>query len=42
MLNNLKINSNAKKLKDSLNPLSKNTLGLKEADLLTIQNWNIE
>jgi hypothetical protein len=42
MLENLNVNSNIDKLKQSLNPLSKIKLGLKEADLPTIKNWNIE
>jgi hypothetical protein len=35
-------NVNTIKLKESLNPLSKIKLGLKETDLPTIKNWNIE
>lgn len=42
MLENLSIASNTEKLKQSLNPLSKIKLGLKETDLPTIKNWNIE
>lgn len=42
MLENLNIHSNIDKLKQSLNPLSKIKLGLKETDLPTIKNWNIE
>lgn len=42
MLENLKIKSDTEKLKQSLNPLSKIKLGLKENELPTIQNWNIE
>lgn len=33
---------NLDKLKNSLNPMSKYKLGLKEKDLPTIKNWNIE
>jgi hypothetical protein len=33
---------NTDKLKESLNPLTKIKLGLKEVDLPTIKNWNIE
>lgn len=42
MLENLTIESNTEKLKQSLNPLSKIKLGLKEKDLPNIKNWNIE
>ncbi len=42
MLENLNIESNTEKLKLSLNPLSKIKIGLKETDLSTIKNWNIE
>lgn len=42
MLENLKIESDVDRLKDSLNPLSKTKLGLKKSDLPTIKNWNIE
>ena len=42
MLENLNIQSNIVKLKQSLNPLSKIKLGLKKTDLPTIKNWNIE
>jgi hypothetical protein len=42
MLENLNVQSNIDKLKQSLNPLSKIKLGLKKTDLPTIKNWNIE
>lgn len=42
MLENLKIKANIDKLKQSLNPLTTIKLGLKESELPTIQNWNIE
>lgn len=42
MVENLKIKANVTPLKESLNPLSKTKLGLKEIDLPTIKNWNIE
>jgi hypothetical protein len=42
MLENLSMQLNIDKLKQSLNPLSKIKLGLNEADLPTIKNWNIE
>ncbi len=41
MLDNLNIQANTEKLKQSLNPLTKVKLGLKEADLPTIKNWNL-
>ena len=42
MLENLNIQANTEKLKQSLNPLTKVKLGLKETELPTIKNWNIE
>lgn len=42
ILENLNVQSNIAKLKQSLNPLSKIKLGLKKSDLPTIKNWNIE
>lgn len=42
ILDNLGSPVNTVKLKDSLNPLTKIKLGLKEKDLPTIINWNIE
>lgn len=42
MLENLNIQANTEKLKQSLNPLTKVKLGLKEKELATIKNWNIE
>ena len=42
MLENLNVQLNIAKLKQSLNPLSKIKLGLKKTDLPTIKNWNIE
>lgn len=41
ILENQKTNIYTNKLKDSLNPLTKIKLGLKEADLSTLKNWNI-
>ena len=42
MLEDLNVQLNISKLKQSLNPLSKIKLGLKKTDLPTIKNWNIE
>lgn len=42
MLDNLRVNADTSKLKESLNPLTKIKIGLKENDLPTIKNWNIE
>jgi hypothetical protein len=42
MLENLNIQANTETLKQSLNPLTKVKLGLKETELPTIKNWNIE
>lgn len=42
ILENLNIHANIEKLKQSLNPLTKVKLGLKETELSTIKNWNIE
>jgi hypothetical protein len=42
MLENLNIQANTEKLKQSLNPLTKIQLGLKESELPAIQNWNIK
>ena len=42
ILENLNIQTNTEKLKQSLNPLTKIQLGLKENELSTIQNWNIK
>jgi hypothetical protein len=42
MLENLNIQANTEKLKQSLNPLTKVKLGLKESELPTIKNWNIQ
>lgn len=42
MLENLNIKTNTEKLKQSLNPLTKIQLGLKENELSTMQNWNIK
>ena len=41
MLENLNIQTNNQKLKQSLNPLTKVKLGLKDTELPTIKNWNI-
>lgn len=42
MLENLRIEANTTKLNESLNPLTKIKLGLKETDLFNIKKWNIE
>ena len=42
IMENLKININLKELKGSINPLTKVNLFIKETDLPTIKNWNIE
>jgi hypothetical protein len=42
ILENLNIDTDIEKLKQSLNPLTKIQLGLKENELSTIQNWNIQ
>lgn len=42
ILENTNSKVNGQKLKDSLNPLTKFSLGLKQTDLPTINNWNIE
>lgn len=42
MLENLNIQTNTEKLKQSLNPFTKVKLGLKESELSSIKNWNIE
>jgi predicted transcriptional regulator of viral defense system len=42
MLENLNIQVNTEKLKQSLNPLTKVKLSLKETELPTMKNWNIE
>ncbi len=42
ILENLKLKLNLNELKNSLNPLTKIKLNLKETDLPTIKNWNIE
>lgn len=42
MLENLNIQAQTEKLKESLNPFTKVKLGLKESELPTIKNWNIE
>lgn len=42
ILEYLNIQVNTEKLKQSLNPLTKIQLGLKESELPTIQNWNIK
>jgi hypothetical protein len=42
MMENLNIQTNTEKLQQSLNPLTKVKLGLKETELPTIKNWNIE
>lgn len=36
------LNADTSELKESLNPLTKIKIGLKESDLPTIKNWNIE
>jgi hypothetical protein len=42
ILENLDAKTNLSALKNSLNPLTKITLNIKENDLPTIKNWNIE
>lgn len=42
ILENMNSTVNLIKLKESLNPLSQYELGLKETDMPTIKNWNIE
>lgn len=42
ILENLDVKTNLSALKNSLNPLTKITLNIKENDLPTIKNWNIE
>lgn len=42
ILENLNIDTDIEKLKQSLNPLTKIQLGLNENELSTIQNWNIQ
>lgn len=42
ILENKKAIVNIEKLKESINPLTKIKLGLKEVDLPNIKNWNIE
>lgn len=42
MLDMLVSNTNTAKLKNSLNPLTSIKLGLKEEDLATIKDWNIQ
>lgn len=42
MFENLNIQTNSEKLKQSLNPFTKVKLGLKETELSSIKNWNIE
>ena len=42
IMENLKSNINLSKLKNSINPLTKVKLFIKESDLPTIKNWNIE
>jgi len=42
ILENLNIQADTEKLKQSLNPLTKVKLSLKETELSTIKNWNIE
>lgn len=42
ILENINSKVTTQKLKNSLNPLTKFKLGLKQSDLATIDNWNIE
>jgi hypothetical protein len=42
MLENLKIEADTLKLRESINPLTSIKIGLKEKDLETGKNWNIE
>jgi hypothetical protein len=41
ILENLNLNINLTELKNSLNPLTKINLNIKESELPTIKNWNI-
>jgi hypothetical protein len=40
ILENLNLNINLTELKNSLNPLTKINLNIKESELPTIKNWN--
>jgi hypothetical protein len=40
-MENLNLNLNLEKLKNSINPLTKVKLDLKETELATLKNWNI-
>jgi hypothetical protein len=42
ILENLNPKMNLNELRNSLNPLTKVNLNIKEVDLPTIKNWNIE
>lgn len=42
ILENLNSSTNTNKLKEGLNPLTQFKLGLRESDLPSIKNWNIE
>jgi hypothetical protein len=42
ILENLNPKMNLNELRSSLNPLTKVNLNIKEVDLPTIKNWNIE
>jgi hypothetical protein len=42
ILDHLNLNADTSELKESLNPLTKIKIGLKESDLPTIKNWTIE
>jgi hypothetical protein len=42
LIESLRIDADATKLRESLNPLTSVKIGLKERDLETIKNWNIE
>ena len=42
ILENLNLKLNLDELKNSLNPLTKVNLSIKEIELPTIKNWNIE
>lgn len=42
IVENMNLNLNLKELKNSLNPLTKVKLSIKETELPTIKNWNIE
>ena len=42
LIESLRIEADLTRLRESLNPLTSVKIGLKENDLKTIKNWNIE